>query len=297
MLHFSSAIVQMLAFAGDFSYAPQCLLPCTAGWWMMPAFFKLLSWKLFGGLFLGWGVGANDSANIFGTAVATGSVRFRTAVIIIAVFAVLGSCIHGRELFHEMNFSGGNQPAAAPAAGAPGNAPATATAAATAGQTAAASDDPLMANATGTAGKDQSRENTIAFYTTLAAAITILIMTYAAIPASCSQAAVGAIIGITICTAGFGQVDWSKLGKMFACWVGNPIGAAICTVVLYKAVAAVIRMFVGTDLAKLNAVYKWLLLVAGAYGAYELGANNVVVTTAPYFNASMFGDPHTPTAN
>ena len=41
-------------------------------------------YKLFGGLFLGWGIGANDSANIFGTAVATHSVRFRTAVWLIA---------------------------------------------------------------------------------------------------------------------------------------------------------------------------------------------------------------------
>ena len=34
-----------------------------------------------------------------------------------------------------------------------------------------------------------------------------------------------------------------------------------------------------------------LLIIAGCYGAYELGANNVVVTTAPYYNAGMFGDP------
>lgn len=235
----------------------------------MSILLKMLNWKLFGGLFLGWGVGANDSANIFGTAVATNSVRFRTAVTLIAIFAILGSCIHGRALFHEMNFSSGSQPA---------NQAAT-----------AAADDPLAANAA--AGSQQTRENTIAFFTTLAAAITILIMTYAAIPASCSQAAVGAIIGITICTSGFAQVDWSKLGKMFICWVGNPIGAAICTVMLYKVVAVIIRLFVGTNLTKLNTVYRWLLLIAGSYGAYELGANNVVVTTAPYFNAGMFGDP------
>jgi len=31
------------------------------------------------------------------------------------------------------------------------------------------------------------------------------------------------------------------------------------------------------------------LLVFGCYGAYALGANNVVVTTAPYYHAGMFG--------
>ncbi len=227
---------------------------------------KLFSWKLFGGLFLGWGVGANDSANIFGTAVATGLVRFRTAVIIIAIFALLGSCIHGRELFHHMDFGGSAQASGQVAAGA------------------SAAD----------AAAAQQRANTIAFFTTLAAAITILIMTWAAVPSSCSQAAVGALIGITVCTAGIAQVDWGKLGKMFACWVGNPVGTALITVLLYKVVAAIIKLFAGSDLAKLNRVYRWLLLIAGAYGAYELGANNVVVTTAPYFNAGMFGDPHAP---
>ena len=38
-------------------------------------------------------------------------------------------------------------------------------------------------------------------------------------------------------------------------------------------------------------MYRILLLIAGSYGAYELGANNVVITTAPFYNSGMFGDP------
>ena len=34
------------------------------------------------GLFLGWSLGANDAANIFGTAVGTKMVKFKTAAII-----------------------------------------------------------------------------------------------------------------------------------------------------------------------------------------------------------------------
>ena len=41
-------------------------------------------WKLSGGIFLGWGLGSNDSANIFGTAVAANVVRYRNAVILTA---------------------------------------------------------------------------------------------------------------------------------------------------------------------------------------------------------------------
>ena len=34
-----------------------------------------------GGMFIGWSLGANDSANVFGTTVSSNMVRFRTAVI------------------------------------------------------------------------------------------------------------------------------------------------------------------------------------------------------------------------
>ena len=43
------------------------------------------------GLFLGWSLGANDAANVFGTAVATKMVRFRTAAWVAGLFVVLGS--------------------------------------------------------------------------------------------------------------------------------------------------------------------------------------------------------------
>lgn len=47
------------------------------------------------GLFLGWSLGANDAANVFGTAVGTKMIRFRTAAIIASVFVILGSVIGG----------------------------------------------------------------------------------------------------------------------------------------------------------------------------------------------------------
>jgi len=43
------------------------------------------------GLFMGWSLGANDAANIFGTAVGTKMVRFTTAAIISSVFILLGA--------------------------------------------------------------------------------------------------------------------------------------------------------------------------------------------------------------
>jgi PiT family inorganic phosphate transporter len=52
-------------------------------------------WKLIGGVFLGWGLGSNDSANIFGTGVAARVLTYRTATILIAVFVVVGALAEG----------------------------------------------------------------------------------------------------------------------------------------------------------------------------------------------------------
>lgn len=48
------------------------------------------------GLFLGWSLGANDAANIFGTGVRTKMFTFRKAAIISSIFVILGAIIGGR---------------------------------------------------------------------------------------------------------------------------------------------------------------------------------------------------------
>ncbi len=47
------------------------------------------------GLFLGWSLGANDAANIFGTAVGTRMVKFKTAAVVCSIFVALGAVISG----------------------------------------------------------------------------------------------------------------------------------------------------------------------------------------------------------
>ena len=54
----------------------------------------MLFW-LAGGLLVGWSLGANDAANVFGTAVATRMVRFGTAAGLSIVFIVLGGVVNG----------------------------------------------------------------------------------------------------------------------------------------------------------------------------------------------------------
>ncbi len=51
---------------------------------------------LFSGAFLGWGLGANDSSNIFGTAVSSRMISYRKAVILISIFASVGAITMGK---------------------------------------------------------------------------------------------------------------------------------------------------------------------------------------------------------
>ncbi|MBT5854560.1 MAG: inorganic phosphate transporter, partial [Rhodobacteraceae bacterium] len=54
------------------------------------------------GLFLGWALGANDAANVFGTAVGTKMLSWRSAAIICSLFVVLGAVISGAGTTHTL---------------------------------------------------------------------------------------------------------------------------------------------------------------------------------------------------
>ncbi len=57
---------------------------------------------LIGGLFLGWGLGANDAANCFGTAVSSRMVSWRRAAIIASVFIAIGAIAGGTHGVHTL---------------------------------------------------------------------------------------------------------------------------------------------------------------------------------------------------
>jgi PiT family inorganic phosphate transporter len=54
------------------------------------------------GLFLGWSLGANDAANVFGTAVGTRMVKFRSAAVVCSIFIILGATISGAGAAHTL---------------------------------------------------------------------------------------------------------------------------------------------------------------------------------------------------
>ncbi|MCX6339010.1 MAG: inorganic phosphate transporter [Candidatus Aureabacteria bacterium] len=197
--------------------------------------------KLLGGLFLGWGIGANNSADIFGTAVATNSIRYKTAIILIAIFVALGAIVEGPKLYHSYRFS-------------------------------------------------TTITMTLAFVATMSAAVTICVCTYMSLPASASQAAVGGVMGIAIWANGMGGADWGKLGVWGCCWVLSPLASACIAFMFMKFVGPLIQRHI-KNVEFLNSIYKIGFIIIGCYAAYTLGGNNVVVTTGPFYQAGLFGDP------
>ncbi|MEA1968739.1 MAG: inorganic phosphate transporter [Thermodesulfobacteriota bacterium] len=117
----------------------------------------------------------------------------------------------------------------------------------------------------------------------VAAALTVTIMTILALPVSTSQAVVGAIMGIGILN---NQLNIAGLGKVVLCWFGTPVGGAVIAFFLYKTIAFFfnrlqVTIFDSDRLLRIG------LIVSGSYGAYALGANNVANVTAVFVGAGM----------
>ncbi len=62
----------------------------------------MFAFFLSSGLFLGWSLGANDASNVFGTAVGSRMIRFKTAAICCSIFIILGSVLSGAGASHTL---------------------------------------------------------------------------------------------------------------------------------------------------------------------------------------------------
>ena len=55
--------------------------------------------KILPGAYLGWGLGGNDAANIIGPPVTSGLISYRRAIVLAAIFILLGAMIEGGKCF------------------------------------------------------------------------------------------------------------------------------------------------------------------------------------------------------
>jgi PiT family inorganic phosphate transporter len=192
---------------------------------------------LSGSIILGWALGSNDAANVFGTAVASRMIRYRTAVVLAAVFIIVGAVLEGGAGLR-------------------------------------------------TLGGLSEQTPRSALIVSLAAAGTVLLMTALRLPVSASQAVVGAILGAGLRLAP-ATVQWSGLGKVVACWLGTPAGAALAAAGLYPLLGAIFDRL-PMNLVTRSIVLKSGLLIGGCYGAYALGANNVANVTGMFLRTGLF---------
>ncbi len=191
------------------------------------------------GLFLGWALGANDAANVFGTAVGTRMIRFSTAALVCSVFIILGAVFSG-------------------------------------------------SGTTETLGKLGAIDTLAgAFMTAFAAALSVHLMTMAGLPVSTTQAIVGAIIGWNLFS--HTQTDSGALVKILSTWVICPILSALIAILLFKATAAALAQ-AKLHLLRIDVCTRLGLLVAGTFGSYSLGANNIANVMGVFVPASPFTD-------
>ena len=215
-----------------------------------------------GGFFLGWGLGANDSANVFGVAVASKMIKWRNAAVLTAIFVFVGALLQGergiKTLAHDLGTSQTEDGIAHTQKHLP------------------AGEDPDHVSH----GQHQIRN---AMIMSFSAALTIIIMTFMKLPVSTSQAVVGCIIGVNLMR---GCVQWSGLIKVVICWIGTPIGGLILTPLLYFTFRKIFYWWRPSVLVY-DRTMTILLVVTGCYAAYALGANNVANVSAVFVSAKM----------
>ena len=127
------------------------------------------------------------------------------------------------------------------------------------------------------------------FTVALAAGATVTWMTRFKLPVSVSQAIVGAIIGWNLFTAS--PTDLNSLTKIVAAWVVCPLLSAVFAIILFKT----FKLFLDRakiHLLELDAYTRLGLILAGAFGAYSFGANNIANVMGVFVSASPFGDIH-----
>jgi PiT family inorganic phosphate transporter len=121
--------------------------------------------------------------------------------------------------------------------------------------------------------------------TALAAAISVYLMTKSGLAVSTSQAIVGGIIGWNLFS---GQpTDTKILSTIVSTWFICPILSAIIAVILYKILHLYLR-HAQLHLVRTDAYLRLGLLLAGAFGAYALGANNIANVVGVFIPATPF---------
>ncbi len=153
------------------------------------------------GLFMAWGIGANDVANAMGTSVGSRALSLRQAVVVAAIFEFLGAVLAGGQV--------------------------------TATIRKGIIDPGLLAGS-----PELLVYGMLA--SLLAAGVWLLVASYFGWPVSTTHTIVGAIVGFAMVGIGFQAVQWAKVGSIVASWVVTPLLAGALAFALFRSVQRLI---------------------------------------------------------
>ncbi len=153
------------------------------------------------GLFMAWGIGANDVANAMGTSVGSRALSLRQAVVIAAIFEFLGAVLAGGQV--------------------------------TATIRKGIIDPELLAG-----NPELLVFGMLA--SLLAAGVWLMVASYFGWPVSTTHSIVGAIVGFAVVGIGFAAVQWAKVGSIVASWVVSPLLAGTLAYALFRSLQRLI---------------------------------------------------------
>jgi PiT family inorganic phosphate transporter len=153
------------------------------------------------GVYMTWGIGANDVANAMGTSVGSGAISIKQAIVIAALFEFAGAFIAGGNVTATIR-KGIIDPAAV-----------------------VNSPEILVYGM---------------LAALLAAAIWLMIATTRGWPVSTTHSIVGAIIGFAVAGIGVDSVAWGKVSQIAASWVVSPLIGGIIAFMLMQSIRRLI---------------------------------------------------------
>ena len=145
------------------------------------------------GLFMTWGIGANDVANALGTSVGSGAITVRTAIVIAAIFEFLGAALAGGHVTKTIRKD-------------------------------IIDPTPIV---------DQPEVLVFGMLAALlATAIWLMVASFKGWPVSTTHSIVGALVGFGIVGIGIEAINWAKIGQIAASWVISPLVGGVLAFVL-----------------------------------------------------------------
>jgi len=163
--------------------------------------FVLMVLAVVFGLYMTWGIGANDVANAMGTSVGSGAITVKQAIIIAAIFEFAGAFIAGGHVTKTIR-KGIIDPT------------------------------PIVNN------PEILVFGMLAAL--LAAAIWLMIASTRGWPVSTTHSIVGAIVGFAMVGIGVDAVQWGKIGQIAASWVVSPVLGGSIAFLLMLSIRALI---------------------------------------------------------